>query len=253
MKWVLDIIWRFKYPLILFTVIFLLSVQSINYSLQPGINPDFIKFYRDAFDLSMIGVLAGSIFLLYRDLKIGDILGIDRVMKVVIFVAFIVVISVSTIAGGQIIGLPTVSVEGFSFSNGEEIWLSSVYPAFGEDPIFLMYLPIFMLFLVVGSLEYIGVLKGTSEDRWKVMGIMMVISLLAATGIGPFLAGFTSAHSQAYGENQGSYAGAAVFGFGQSMVYMVTGITLPIAHAIHNAIVKSSEVYGFSLGSWQII
>ena len=92
------------------------------------------------------------------------------------------------------------------------------------------------------------------QSRIMLFALMVIACLVATTGFNVWLIpGFTSAHVPTYGEQQGAYIGAWIFGFGQSMVYMTTGWLAPITHFAHNSYIAAGTLYGINIGGLTII
>lgn len=242
----LDLVYKLKWPLALGIILFLLSVQLQNLSLSTNVSKGFIDFYVPSFQNGILGLLIGTVFVIYRDLKIGTMLDFSKTTKIVIFSAFIIGIAMMTITAGQILPIPEAKATGFSMDRTDEIYLSSVIPAFGEDPVYLVFLPIILLFVIIAAFEKIGIISGEAGERNKILAIMFIVALISG-------AIFSSAHVQAYGENQDYYLGAFVFGSGQSLVYMTTGYLMPIAHILHNAFIRMGQLYNINFLGLQVV
>lgn len=250
MDWDIDLPKMLIAPAILGMALFFLSLQLQGMAFEPNVSQEFIRFYQSLANLALQGLLLSIVFIVYRELRIGEILDLGFLEKAVIFFGFIIFIIVLTIGAGQILPVPKSSVQALQLSPEMEIYSASVIPAFTEDPAYLIYLPMFIMFITVALLELVGI----ELDRTMVLAVMVIACLIASTGFNIwFIPGFTSAHVPAYGEFQEAYIGAWIFGFGQSMTYMLTGWLIPVAHVVHNALIAGGQLYGVSVGQLQVL
>ena len=223
----------------IFLVALLLMAQIQGLSLEPNISSAYADFY---FRLSMMGIItllgmgAFGIYYFSND----EIWKLSTTSKAIITVAWIVFIAFMTLGGNQMVGVPKASVATLQLTTETELWTSSVIPGFTEDLFYLAGLPMTFAFLVFILFDRFGWGIGTKEF----MTVSVIACLIAATGYNIWLIpGFTTAHIPAYGQTQLAYTGAFIFAAGQSLVYLITGWFIPIAHMLHNLIITYGALY----------
>jgi hypothetical protein len=216
-------------------VFVLLQLQGL--SLEHNVSQGYSTFY---WRLAVTGVLAVTLTVAFG-LKYGDIFELPTWMKASMHIIFIVFIAAISFSGNQIIPVPRASVTDFQLTAQTEYYTSTVVPAVTEDITYLWLLPMIIMWFSLLMIEYAG---GVEPTRGMVAAVAVVACLAASIGYNVWvLPGFTSAHVPAYGDNRPAYLGATVFSFGQSMVYVLTGWFIPVAHFIHNSIVAYEEIY----------
>lgn len=249
MEFGIDVMKENKWLLFGIIALFLISMNLSGLALEEHVSPKYIDFYQNLAYIAMSGSVILVVFMLSRENHIGEILGIDRKTKVVIFVAFIIFIVFMTTGLGQILPVPKASI-GFQLNADTELYTSTVIPGFVEDYAFLIVLPMVLLTIFLYVTEKVF---GIEPGRGLAILFIILSCLISSTGFNIWvIPGFTSAHVPAYGEVQGAYIGAWIFGFGQSMVYMFTGYFVPIAHMAHNFLISYGNLYGISIGQFQI-
>lgn len=244
MDYDLDISKEVISPLILIVALSFILIQLNTLSLDPHVDPNYVSFYIVYPGAAWI-ILALMYFRIHKELRIGEIFNLDWKAKAMLFGGFIFVIMLLTVGSGQLIPVPKASAASLQIGANEEIYLASIVPAFTEDAMYLIAIPLIILTLI--SLIY------KPSGPYGLFALMVIACLIGATGYNIWLIpGFTSAHVSAYGEAQEAYLGAWIFGFGQSMVYMVTGWYVPVAHALHNAWIAAGTLYGINIGGFQV-
>ncbi len=230
--------------LIFITISILLVRQVLMMALlDPVLSPTYLNWYLEASITALGYLVIIFIFGIYRELRLGDALGLSNTYKTIIFVGFVAFMIVATWGAGQIIGIPSNIInQGFAIGGGEEVFYSSVVPAVTEDPIFLIAIPAISAMLILIIYEVVAGRPGI-----KIVTAAIIISMVIGGTV------FASAHQATYGQNQDAYLGAWVFGVGQTGVYMTTGIFLPVAHIAHNAMLTLGDLYGINIGAFTIV
>lgn len=245
----LDVGRKLIIPVVLMAALFIILLQLQGLGLEQHVSEAYASYYWQLAVIGFLGILATVVF----GFKYGDLLGLPTWTKgaiVAVWVIFIVFISMPAL-GGQIIPVPKASAASFQLTPETELYTSSVIPAITEDLAFLWFFPMVIILLTLLIMEYgIGIeITGT-----HLAAVAVIACLVASIGYNIWLIpGFTSAHVPAYGNQQTAYTGAFVFSFGQSMVYVFTGWFVPVAHAIHNFIVTSGQVYQYNIGGFNVI
>jgi uncharacterized membrane protein (DUF485 family) len=223
----------------IFIVALLLMAQIQGLSLEANISQSYTDFY---FRLSIMGIVSlfGMVAFGIYYFSNDEIWKIPTEWKVIITVGWIAFVSFMTLGGNQMVGVPKASAVNLQLTQSTELWTSSVIPGFTEDLFYLAGLPMAFAVIVMLLFDRFGWGVGTKEF----MGISVVACLVAAGGYNIWvIPGFTTSHIPAYGNIQLAYAGAFIFAAGQSLVYLITGWFLPIAHIIHNLIVVYGSLY----------
>ena len=234
-----DIKWTIVKQLIIIIPLVFIAMQLNGLALEPHVSASYVEFYQNTLNVAAWILILFLVANVYKEVRVGDILGLKNYQKAFVMGLFIVLILSMTLGaeqGTSVIPVPRASALPLQLDANTEVLTSSIIPAFTEDALYLIALPMLILF----TLSF--VIKPKSA---KVLLTLMVISsLIATTGFNIWvIPGFTSAHVPAYGEVQEAYLGAWIFGFGQSMTYMVTGWFVPVAHGLHNYIISSSILY----------
>jgi hypothetical protein len=231
-------------------------LQLNSMSVDPNIAPSYLNFYQNL--MNFVGWSLAIVFVtnMYLENRIGDILGINWPVKLMITGVFFTMIMAMTwgavqvqTESGEIQGIlpvPKGSVSPLALEPGEVFWTSAVVPAFTEDIAYLMAFP----WIVLTFLSLIF----KPEGRAFLLILMIISAGITTVGYNIwYIPGFTAAHYGAYGENQGAYVGASIFGFGQSMVYMITGWLAPVTHMAHNAYVSLGNYYSLKVDGLTIL
>jgi hypothetical protein len=221
-----------------FVIWFFLFIQLTHMAVDPSFDPKFISFYTNT-------ILAGLVVIMGMGLfrwRYGDVLTLPTWAKLIWIVIWVIMIGWITIKQGQIIGVPDSMVLGASLSKESQIYNSAVFPAFGEDMVWLVGLPMGLSFIFFLIVEKIGF-----EIGW---GMFITLGVIACV-ISAFV--FTSAHVHTYQEQRIAYTGAFVFATGQSITYLFTGVLIPFAHAIHNYLVKFNQLYQINIFGYSIV
>jgi hypothetical protein len=223
----------FGVPAAYFFIILLVFVSLAMVGTSPALSQTFVTFYSDLLLAGMI--LLG--FMVATKWIFGGV-GLDTRLSVFIVIVWIVFIFAVTATSGQIIGVPNaVTLEAApTFPNNLQVIYSSLYPAFGEDYVWLLGIPYAVIFFILGVLK-VGF--GAELGLAGFLGVAFLAAIIGGTL-------FTSAHMQAFQEQRIAFVGAWIFGVGQSFVYITTGFLVPVAHMLHNAIIKSNELFGIS-------
>lgn len=166
--------------------------------------------------------------------------------SVLIIALYTVFIAALSYSGNQIWPVPSAFSNPMSMSPLENYITSSLIPGFSEDLLYLCVFP--MILILLYSLAKLLILGGIEIDRIEFMIVAFIACGIASTGYGIWvIPGFTSSHVPAYGGAQLAYAGAWIFSFGQSLIYLITGIFAPLAHIIHNIIITNQQLYAVSV------
>lgn len=160
--------------------------------------------------------------------------------------AFTILLSVTTLKV-QIMPIPHPIEVGFSVSPMTEAYYSSVIPGFYEDFTWGIILPS-LIFNFLWLIFFLVFKMDVRASMLSFMGIMLIAILISSIGYGLLIPGFATAHTGAYQENMTAYLSAFFFMFIQSILYAITGLFLPIAHILHNAIFSLGFVVAFSIG-----
>ena len=243
MDYGIDLVKRGKW-LIFITISILIVRQVLMMALLDSVlSQTYLNWYLEASITALGYMVIIFIFGIYRELRLGEALGLSNMNKIIIFVGFVAFMVVATWGAGQIIGIPSnIANQGFSISGGEELFYSSIVPAVTEDPIFLIAVPALSAMIILIIYEVVAGKPGI-----KIVTAAIIISMIIGGTV------FASAHQVAYGQNQDAYLGAWVFGVGQTGVYMTTGIFLPVAHIVHNAMLTLGNLYGINIGAFTIV
>jgi hypothetical protein len=246
MDYDLDVMKGLVWPLILVLALIFASMQINGIALEQDVSPQYVEFYRNTFNVAGWAIVALLLFNIPREAGVGEILGLSRLNKAIIFFGFIGIIMFMTVGAGQMLPVPRASVEALQLTPATEIITSSVIPALAEDSLYLMAFPLVILTILMFIFK--------PQSRIVLVALMVVACIIATTGFNIWLIpGFTSAHVPTYGEQQDAYMGAWIFGFGQSMVYMTTGWLAPVAHFLHNAWITAGTLYGINIGGFAVL
>lgn len=218
-------------------ILFVLYLQLMQMSVDPMVDPKFSSFYIN-------GMIGGMLIISFMGLfrwKFGDAFNLPNWAKGVWIIVFVLFISMMTLNTGQMIGVPDSMVLGASIPKESQIYNSAVFPAFGEDMTWLVGLPMGLTFVFLLISERLGF-----EVGWTLFLTLGITACLISAFV------FTSAHQQAYQEQRVAYTGAFIFSAGQSITYLATGVFLPIAHFVHNFLVKFNQMYGINVFGYSI-
>lgn len=147
----------------------------------------------------------------------------------------------------QIMPVPHPIEVGFTVSPITEAYYSSVIPGFYEDFTWGIILPT-LIFNVLWLILLLTLKIDVRQSIGSYLGVMMVAILISSIGYGILIPGFATAHKVAYQENIQAYLSAFIFMFIQALIYSITGLFLPIAHIIHNALFSLGFVIALSIG-----
>ena len=221
-----------------FLVALLLMAQIQGLSLEPDISSAYSDFYFRLSTMGVITLLGMGAFGIYY-FSNDEIWKLSAIHKIIIIVAWTAFIAFMTLGGNQMVGVPKASAT-LQLTPETELWTSSVIPGFTEDLFYLAGLPMTFAFIVFIAFDRLGWGIGTREF----MAVSIIACLVAATGYNIWLIpGFTTAHIPAYGQTQLAYTGAFIFAAGQSLIYLITGWFIPIAHILHNLIITYGALY----------
>lgn len=237
-----DVKQKLIWTLLFLGILLILATILNNYALNPNISSEYTNFYQTNLSYAAWGMLLIMIgFNLMISDKIAKVLKFGILHKSIIFFGFFFAMMFMTFFGGQIVGVPKASIGEFALTQGDEIMTSSVIPGYVEDGLYLIAIPYLILAIMLLFHErFFG----------DVSIPILIIFMLVSSGIGGTI--FTAAHVQTYGELQDAYLGAWIFGSGQSFVYQLTGWYLPLTHIVHNAVIAVGDLYGISIGQFQI-
>lgn len=230
----------------IFFAVFFLGLQLQGLSLEAGISASYVAFYSGLIPLALMSIIAISIFRV-RYLELFDF-GIP--VKFAIIAGWTLLIVFLSFSGTQIVPVPRASVEGFQIGASEQLYLSSVIPGILEDLVYNVGLPMTLLVIIALVAEFgFGIEIGTGS----LVGFAVIAAIVAAIGYNVWVVpGFASAHVPSYGVTNPGLFAAFFFSFGQSLVYILTGIFLPLAHILHNMIVFFGSETGFNVGALSI-
>lgn len=222
----------------IFAVVFWLSMQIAGMSLEANISESYADFYGYLALQGLALTLAMGAFGLWYFTY--DPLGLSKVSKLLIVGVWTAMIAFVTLGGIQIVPVPKASIETFQLTKETELYTATIIPGILEDLNYLAGLPMIIGLAIFLFLQRLGVEIGRSAF----LGIGIVACLIAASGYNIWVVpGFTSAHVPSYGGSQMAYFGAWFFGFGQALVYFITGIFLPLAHILHNFLIVYGQLY----------
>jgi hypothetical protein len=147
----------------------------------------------------------------------------------------------------QIMPIPHPIEVGYTVSPITEAYYSSIIPGFYEDFTWGIILPS-IIFNVLWLIILLTLKIDARQSVASFIGVMLIAILISSIGYGLLIPGFATAHKTAYQENIQAYLSAFFFMFIQSFIYAITGLFLPIAHIIHNALFSLGFVIAFSVG-----
>jgi len=147
----------------------------------------------------------------------------------------------------QILPVPHPIEIGFAVSPITEAYYSSVIPGFYEDFTWGIILPT-LLFNMLWLIFLLILKVDARQNMMLFLGVMFLAILISSIGYGLLIPGFATAHRAAYQENTQAYVAAFFFMFIQAIIYAITGLFLPIAHIIHNALFSLGFVIALSIG-----
>lgn len=147
----------------------------------------------------------------------------------------------------QIMPIPHPIEVGYAVSPIAEAYYSSIIPGFYEDFTWGIILPS-LIFNVLWLIILLTLKVDARQSIASFIGVMLIAILISSIGYGLLIPGFATAHKTAYQENIQAYLSAFFFMFIQSFIYAITGLFLPIAHIIHNALFSLGFVIAFSVG-----
>lgn len=232
-------------PLAITVVLIFIALQLQGLSLEPHVSETYVSFYGGLVAIGLAGIVGMAFF----QIKFGFKLMKSRKWKLAILTVFVLFIVFLSLDRGQIIPVPRASVQEFQLNSGTELYTSSVIPGIVEDLVYLWLLPLAIIITILGLYEW----KIGEAGKPQIIAAVVIGCLIASTGYNIWLIpGFTSAHIPAYGQSD-AYFGAWIFSFGQSMVYMTTGVFMPAAHIIHNLIISYGELYQINTAGFLIV
>lgn len=230
--------------IVLFGIVYFLGLQLQSYSLEQGVSQAFSDFYSGLIPLAIMSIIGLSIFRV-RYLEIFDDFMSNKVKFALIsgWIIFIVLLSFS---GTQVVPVPRASVEALQLTAGTEIYLSSVIPGILEDLVYLVGLPMVLLVTIALISEFV---LGLEISLGTLTVMALIAAFIASVGYNVFvIPGFAAAHVPSYGATNPALFWAFLFGFGQSTIYIFTGMFFPLAHVLHNAIIVIGAQSGLSVG-----
>ncbi len=233
---------------VVFLIIFFIGMQLASLSLESGVSSAYTSFYNALFPLALASILAFTFFKVKYFEQFRTV--IPRKWAVIITLVWIIFITFTTFSGAQLVPVPRASVEGFQLSGGTELYLATIIPAFFEDMVYLVGLPmiiaVFLFMLIEFGFKFDVGLTGA-------FAIIIIATFIGSVGYNVFvIPGFASAHVPAYGNTSPALTSVFLFGWGQSMVYALTGYFAPVAHITHNAIIFWGATTGFNIGPLSI-
>lgn len=224
-----------------------LMLQVHIMSLLETVSSSYTAFYFNTFIIGAWMVVVLAAFGIWY-LTVNP-LGLDWRMQLAIILGFNVFILVFTAAGNQIWPVPKAFDLPMDQLRTEVTPLqnyltSAVIPGWSEDLVFLFGWPAFLLLLyMVPRTVFFG-----KPGGMEFIIVAAIACLVASTGYGTYIIpGFTSAHVPAYGQAGTAYVGAWIFSAMQSFVYFVTGLFIPTAHMLHNAVIVHGQLYAIAL------
>lgn len=147
----------------------------------------------------------------------------------------------------QIMPIPHPIEVGYTVSPMAEAYYSSIIPGFYEDFTWGIILPT-LIFNFLWLILLLTLKVDARQSIGSYLGVMLIAILISSIGYGILIPGFATAHTVAYQENIQAYISAFIFMFIQALLYSITGLFLPIAHIIHNALFSLGYVIAFSIG-----
>lgn len=245
----IDIAKQSVMALVILLVVYFLGLQLQGLGLEEGVSRAYVDFYSGLIPLSILSIIALVVFKVRYFSVFGEYLGTAAKFGIIIvWTLFIVFISFS---GQQVVPVPRASVESFQITAQNEMYLSSVVPGVLEDLNYLVGLPMIFAVILLLMLEFGA---GIEPGAGVTIGVMVLAAFVASIGYNVWVVpGFASAHVPSYGATNPALFGAFMFSFGQSLVYMVTGLFLPLAHIIHNAIIYTSAQSALSVGPLGVV
>lgn len=245
-KYDIDIKRSLMWPIFFLIALMFIGMQLNGLALETNISNEYISFYQNTLNLAAWSLVLLVFSNLYLETRLGDILGISTTNKAIMFFGFFAFIMLLTVGSGQVLPIPRASAQPLQLNSGTEIITSALIPAFTEDALYLMALPAIMLTMILGFMEWAF---GRPSPTQAIMAVILAC-IIATSGFNIWvIPGFTSAHVPAYGEQQSAYLGAWIYGFGQSMVYILTGWLAPITHFAHNALIVVNQMYNLNIGN----
>jgi hypothetical protein len=140
--------------------------------------------------------------------------------------------------------------QAYAVSPLKQAYFISVPVGFVEEGIILLLIEVLSLFMVIGYMVTMAVLKKPSRVPAGLHIVIIIIAtFIASVGYAGIVPGFVDAHSSAYEANAAAYFKAFLFEFSGQMVNQFTGVFLSwIPHAAHNFMVSYLMVAGLSIG-----
>ena len=232
----------------IFLVIYFLGLQLTGLSLEMNISKAYIDFYSGLIPLGILSIIGIVVFRIRYFDAFGDYLsGPVKFFLIIGWTLFIVILS---FRGTQVIPVPRASAEGLQLTEGTELYLSTIVPGILEDLVYLAGLP---MVLMTGILLFLEFGLSIEPSAGLILGIAIMSAFVASLGYNIWvIPGFASAHVPSYGASSPALAGAFMFSFGQSLVYIFSGLFIPAAHILHNAIVFMGAATGLSIGPLSI-
>lgn len=234
--------------ILILIAIYLISMQITGLRVEEGVSPTYINFYHG---LAMQGLFGGVFVVLFLFFRANEFQIVEgRRWKIILHGAVIAAIFITSINAIQLYPVPRASVSGFQLSEGTELYTSSVIPGVIEDINYNFVLP---LIFVIAMVIFAGNILKVDVGKKLMIVFILIACLISSVGYNVWLIpGFTSAHIQAYGENPQAFFGAFVFSYSQSMVNLMTGWFVPVAHIVHNYMIAYGQIYGIGVGEFAI-
>lgn len=208
---------------------------------DPTITTEWKNFY---FALGMLGTFLASVGFVLMFVKGEPLLSKfshlwsddDRLLSKKMAVILILILSITSgifMYVRNTILLPVPEAITQSISPSKEWFITSIVPAFLEDYVF---------FIVIPSMVYVFLRTLLKNDSTPLLVAVIIISSLAGALL------FANFHADVYGNNIPYYTSALVFGMVISMIYLASGIFLPLAHIVHNTIAVFLLKYSIVVG-----
>lgn len=160
-----------------------------------------------------------------------------RVLPHIVLAIFIgiMVVNVPAVAEGFYY-LPEVLSSGSYVSQVSESFFMSVPVGIAEDFIYLFLFPGIILALCIGIMR----LSGVEITPFKYLVLVLIVCLITSAGYGAIVPGFASTHEVSFKDDMPKYIYVFSIGYAQSVLNMLTGLFLPIAHITNNWLVNEN-------------
>jgi|GEM_PF-6453865 len=226
--------------MLLFSLVLLL-LYILRIRNDPSITSEWKSFY---FSLGMLATFLASVSFVLMFIKGEPILSKfshlwsddERILPKKVAVALLVILSITSgvfMYVRNTILLPVPEAITQSIAPSKEWFVTSVIPAFFEDYVF---------FIVVPSMVYVFLKALIKSDSTSVITALILISSFSGALL------FANFHADVYGNNIPYYTSALIFGMTISVIYLASGIFLPIAHLVHNTIAVFLLKYSIVVG-----